>query len=104
MSEYPPFQYGKSRFNQSQPKHPGIGPPRSPPSSAAQSSLHWSLTIPPAGGRPTGGMPCVSRSGLAQPGPASSNPATALCLTRHLEPVCHGRPYQGHLSLRQHSL
>ncbi|MED6275428.1 hypothetical protein CHARACLAT_026484 [Characodon lateralis] len=29
---------------------------------------------------------------------------TALCLTHHLEPVCHGRPYQGHLSPRQHSL
>ncbi|MEQ2223567.1 hypothetical protein ILYODFUR_037992 [Ilyodon furcidens] len=29
---------------------------------------------------------------------------TALCLTRHPEPVCHGRSYQGHLSPRQHSL
>ncbi|MEQ2302536.1 hypothetical protein AMECASPLE_007694 [Ameca splendens] len=46
------------------PKHPGIGPPRSPPSSAAQSSLHRSLTVPPAGGL-----------GLARLGPARSNPA-----------------------------
>ncbi|MED6295580.1 hypothetical protein CHARACLAT_033196 [Characodon lateralis] len=29
---------------------------------------------------------------------------TAPCPTRHLEPVCHERPYQGHLSPRQHSL
>ncbi|MED6274159.1 Actin-binding LIM protein 3, partial [Characodon lateralis] len=41
----------------SQPKHPGIGPLRSPPSSATQSSLHRSLTVPPAGGGPTGGWP-----------------------------------------------
>ncbi|MEQ2280624.1 hypothetical protein AMECASPLE_021839 [Ameca splendens] len=44
-----------SRAHAIQPKHPGIGPPRSPPSSATQSSLHRSLTVPPAGGGPTGG-------------------------------------------------
>ncbi|MEQ2311880.1 hypothetical protein AMECASPLE_025174 [Ameca splendens] len=48
----------------------------SPPSSAARSSLHRSLTVPPAGGGPTGGWSRVSRSGLARPGPARSNPAT----------------------------
>ncbi|MED6291011.1 hypothetical protein CHARACLAT_019319, partial [Characodon lateralis] len=33
------------------------------------------------GGGPTGGWPCVSPSGLARPGPASSNPATRHSLT-----------------------
>ncbi|MEQ2305516.1 hypothetical protein AMECASPLE_038700 [Ameca splendens] len=56
--------------------HLGIGPLRSPPSSAAQSSLHRSLTVPPAGGGPTGGWPRVSCLGLARSGPARSNPAT----------------------------
>ncbi|MEQ2305582.1 hypothetical protein AMECASPLE_039309, partial [Ameca splendens] len=60
----------------SQPKHPGIGPPRSPPSSATQSSLHQSLMVPPAGGRPTGGWSRISHLGLVRPGPARSNPAT----------------------------
>ncbi|MED6234331.1 hypothetical protein ATANTOWER_027070 [Ataeniobius toweri] len=63
-------------LNKCQPKHPGIGLLRSPPSSAAQSSLHQSLTVPPAGGGPTGGWPRVSCLGLAWPGPARSNPAT----------------------------
>ncbi|MEQ2289071.1 hypothetical protein AMECASPLE_029348 [Ameca splendens] len=53
-----------------------MGPPRSPPSSAAQSYLHRFLMVPPAGRGPTGGWPCVSRSGLARPGPVRSNPAT----------------------------
>ncbi|KAK5605496.1 hypothetical protein CRENBAI_011381 [Crenichthys baileyi] len=56
----PPFPVGHSRveespapLEESQPKHPGIGLPRSPPSSDAQSSLHRSLMFPPAGGGPT---------------------------------------------------
>ncbi|MEQ2179925.1 hypothetical protein GOODEAATRI_030310 [Goodea atripinnis] len=53
----------------------------SPPLSATQSSLHRSLTVPSAGGGPTGGWPRVSRSGLARLGPAMSNPATRRSLT-----------------------
>ncbi|MEQ2257012.1 hypothetical protein ILYODFUR_029980 [Ilyodon furcidens] len=60
----------------------GVNPnTRSLPSSAAQSSLHRSLTVPPAGGGPTGGWSRVSRLGLARPGPARSNPATRRSLT-----------------------
>ncbi|MED6294765.1 hypothetical protein CHARACLAT_024498 [Characodon lateralis] len=55
--------------------------PRSPPSSATQSSLHRSLTVPPAGGGPTGGWLRVTPLGLAWPGPARSNPATRRSLT-----------------------
>ncbi|MED6258645.1 hypothetical protein ATANTOWER_010175 [Ataeniobius toweri] len=32
--------------------------------------------VPPAGGGPTGGWPRITRSGLARPGSARSNPAT----------------------------
>ncbi|KAK5621984.1 hypothetical protein CRENBAI_013335 [Crenichthys baileyi] len=71
-----PLKEMGSRAHASQPKHPGIGPLRSPSSSATQSSLHRSLTVPPEGGGPTGGWPRVSRSGLARLGPARSNPAT----------------------------
>ncbi|MEQ2227555.1 hypothetical protein ILYODFUR_038830 [Ilyodon furcidens] len=53
-----------------------IGPPRSPLPSAAQSSLHRSLTVPPACVGPTGGWSRVSHSGLARLGPARNNPAT----------------------------
>ncbi|MED6288857.1 hypothetical protein CHARACLAT_030558 [Characodon lateralis] len=58
-----------------------IRPPRSPPSSAAQSSLHRPLTVPPAGGGPTGGWRCACTSGSARPGPARSNQATRRSLT-----------------------
>ncbi|MEQ2311870.1 hypothetical protein AMECASPLE_025052 [Ameca splendens] len=34
-----------------------IGWSRSPPSSAARSSLHWSLMVPPTGGEPIRGWP-----------------------------------------------
>ncbi|MED6289907.1 hypothetical protein CHARACLAT_007766 [Characodon lateralis] len=67
---------GHSLRDRSQPKHPEIGPPRPPPSSAAQSSLHWTLMVPPAGGGPTWGWPRVSHLGLARLDPMRSNPAT----------------------------
>ncbi|KAK5608780.1 hypothetical protein CRENBAI_020273 [Crenichthys baileyi] len=76
-----PLEEMGSRAHASQSKHPGIGLPRSPPSSAAQSSLHQMLTVPPAGSGPSGGWPRISHSGLAPPGPARSNPATKRSLT-----------------------
>ncbi|KAK5612077.1 hypothetical protein CRENBAI_000744 [Crenichthys baileyi] len=55
---------------QTQPKHPEIGPPRSPSTIAAQSSLHRSLMVPPEGGGPTGGWPRVSRPGSHEEQPS----------------------------------
>ncbi|MEQ2317105.1 hypothetical protein AMECASPLE_039331 [Ameca splendens] len=70
----------------------GSGLPRSPPSSATQSSLHRSLTVPPAGGGPTGGCPRVSPSGMARLGPTRNNPATRHSLTGHQAWLQGGTP------------
>ncbi len=47
-----------------------------PPSPAAGSTVHRPLTVPPAGGEPTGGRPHVTLSGWARPGPMVGGPVT----------------------------
>ena len=83
---------------------------------ATQITWHQPLLNPPAGGEPTGGQAHVILGahlrtptpgwgpGNAIPGDVSVlvfiliivDTGNALSLTRHLGPVCLGRPYQGH--------
>ncbi|KAK0135519.1 hypothetical protein N1851_028623 [Merluccius polli] len=55
---------------------PRIGPPRSPPSAAAQLALHPTPLAPPAGGEPAGRGSHIIVSGCARPGPMGIGLAT----------------------------
>ncbi len=55
---------------------PEIGSSGPPPSTATRSTMHRPLTVPPAGGEPTGGRPHITLSGRARPGPMGGGPAT----------------------------